>query len=82
MGEDINIVWGQDLAHCDEHCYEDTGVEKWRCMSRDHVTHEDCSEDFLHCRICFVVIENPTGNNNYCINHQSQRKLLEHSPKD
>lgn len=82
MGEDVTIIWGQDMQHCDEHCYEDAGVERWRCLNRDHVAHEECSEDFLHCKIDFVVIENPTGNNNYCSKHQAERKLLENDPKD
>ncbi|MCE7737723.1 MAG: hypothetical protein GPJ54_22720 [Candidatus Heimdallarchaeota archaeon] len=76
--EEFTIIWGQDLPHCDEHCYEDDeSVERWRCMNRDHVPHEDCSEDFLHCKIDFVIIKNPDGNNNYCSKHQKERELLE-----
>ncbi|MHA2028637.1 MAG: hypothetical protein ACW99A_06540 [Candidatus Kariarchaeaceae archaeon] len=74
MDEEISIVWGQDLAHCNEHCYEDTGVPKWRCLNREHVPHQECSEDFLHCKIDFVVIENADGYHNYCENHQKERQ--------
>ena len=68
---EYTVIFGQDLDHCDAHCYEEQGFEKWRCINPDHVENKKCQEDWLHCKICFKVIENATGNNQYCEDHQA-----------
>lgn len=67
--EDVSIVWGQDLVHCKEHCYEAQGIPKWRCLAPKHVSHKNCSEDFLHCKVCYKIIDNQDGTHNYCKDH-------------
>ena len=72
--ENFVVVFGQDLPHCDDHCYEEMGWEKWRCINPDHDSREECSEDFLHCKVCFDPIDNPDGNVKFCNKHLEKEK--------